>query len=314
MRAGDEKKRCLREALFDLDCYKGESILEFIARRDAQFGRATAFGLQLPDTAMGPFMIEGAKLSEQMQQNLATLTQGSDKYKDVVDALRKLDVAATQHLTRAPASSTTGHNRSTYYQTEVETENQESNDEEEESSEMEFDEELEKELDRLDLREDQIQEVFLALDKSRRPEKRTVRRSWKEMQELKRQLKKERHFGGNGNGSQDEKGQEFQDGGRKGDGKGRRSKMPIEQLKKVSRCANCGKRGHWHRECTAPRKDRGQAAAVISGIERADSAEERQLLLQRLGDLHECSPRHGGGVHGRRRGVDRQTGIRRVEA
>lgn len=181
------------------------------------FGRAMAFGLQLPDIAMGLCMFEGAKLSEQTQQNLATLTQRSDKYRDVVDALRELGVAATQHLTRAPAGSTSGNNRTTYYQVDAGADDQESDDEyDDESSEMEFNEEVEKELDRLDLREDQVQEVFLASDKSRRPEKRTDRRTWKETQELKRQLRKERNFGSNGGNNHDEKVQEPMDGGRKG--------------------------------------------------------------------------------------------------
>lgn len=60
------------------------------------------------------------------------------------------------------------------------------------------------------------------------------------------------------------------------DGKGKHGRMPIEQFKKLSSCANCGTRGHLHRERAAARKEKGQAAAVVSGAERADDVEEHQ--------------------------------------
>ena len=32
----------------------------------------------------------------------------------------------------------------------------------------------------------------------------------------------------------------------------RKAKIPIARLKAISKCANCGERGHWYRECPKP--------------------------------------------------------------
>ena len=45
----------------------------------------------------------------------------------------------------------------------------------------------------------------------------------------------------------------------KGDGRGRqgRARVPIEELKRRSRCTNCGEKGHWHKEeCKKPAQSR----------------------------------------------------------
>lgn len=61
---GDENKRCLREALFDHERRKYESLSEFAARRKSQFGKAAAHGLLLPDTAKGTKFLERRPHSE----------------------------------------------------------------------------------------------------------------------------------------------------------------------------------------------------------------------------------------------------------
>ena len=35
-------------------------------------------------------------------------------------------------------------------------------------------------------------------------------------------------------------------------------KMSIEEIKKITRCGNCLRTGHWHRECTEPPRERDQ--------------------------------------------------------
>ena len=37
-----------------------------------------------------------------------------------------------------------------------------------------------------------------------------------------------------------------------GAGGGAGRKLSIEDIKKVSRCGNCGQMGHWHKECKNP--------------------------------------------------------------
>lgn len=87
-------------------------------------------------------------------------------------------------------------------------------------------------MDRLDLSEDHVEEVLLAVERSRRTEKRAAKRSWAEALDLKRQLRKERNFTG---GQDDDVHRDRPNGGSTGDGKCRRRKMPIDQLKKISR-------------------------------------------------------------------------------
>ena len=52
-------------------------------------------------------------------------------------------------------------------------------------------------------------------------------------------------------------------------------KMTIEEIKKVTRCGNCHKVGHWHRECPEPPREREQhlletEEAVFCGLLEAD--------------------------------------------
>ena len=51
--------------------------------------------------------------------------------------------------------------------------------------------------------------------------------------------------------------------------------MTIEEVKKVTRCGNCHKVGHWHRECPEPPREREQnlletEEAVFCGLLEAD--------------------------------------------
>ena len=65
-----------------------------------------------------------------------------------------------------------------------------------------------------------------------------------------------------------EKGEKGQKGGkakekdRKGDqgGKGDRARSKSREAKKTDVCRNCGKTGHWARDCWAPPKDKAAAA------------------------------------------------------
>ena len=75
--------------------------------------------------------------------------------------------------------------------------------------------------------------------------------------------------GSKGNkGNKGEKGEKGQKGGkakgkdRKGDrsGKGDRARSKSREAKKTDVCRNCGKTGHWARDCWAPSKDKAAAA------------------------------------------------------
>ena len=44
-----------------------------------------------------------------------------------------------------------------------------------------------------------------------------------------------------------------------------RPRLSIEQLKKISKCANCGQKGHWRAECTNPYKPRADGKGGAGG-------------------------------------------------
>lgn len=75
-------------------------------------------------------------------------------------------------------------------------------------------------------------------------------RSWLENKQLKAERKKDRrHFD-----QPDERAP--RPVGRK--------RLSIDELKKVTRCANCGEKGHWREECTKPFRARGRETGLSS--------------------------------------------------
>ena len=77
-------------------------------------------------------------------------------------------------------------------------------------------------------------------------------RSWLENRQLKAARKKDRrHFDEKDEGAPRPAG---------------RKRLSIDELKKVTRCANCGEKGHWREECTRPyRAKSGEARSSSSG-------------------------------------------------
>eukprot|EP00971_Amphidinium_carterae_P237816 4721326-Amphidinium_carterae.1 len=157
-------------------------------------------------------------------------------------------------------------------------------DEEEQADESEGDSEAWRELEQLDLEEGEAQEVFAAIE----TEKSKNKRSWAENRVMKAAVKKDRSgsqraaFGAGtmarGSGS--------------GKGKGKGKRLSISELKLISRCANCGQRGHWRAECPNPYKARGDAGPssgepapgstlfVFDGARTQQSAEGEHERLQ----------------------------------
>jgi hypothetical protein len=84
-----------------------------------------------------------------------------------------------------------------------------------------------------DLDEIEITETWAALEDKKR-------RTWKEGKATKREMKKSRKF----YDMKDKAGMRTM----------KRRQMPIDELKKISKCANCGEKGHWHKECTKPHR------------------------------------------------------------
>ena len=106
--------------------------------------------------------------------------------------------------------------------------------EDEESDDSDLDNFL-AEVDGLD--ESEALDVLAAWEKGKDKTKRT----WRENKERKMAAKKDRRVFGRD---------------------GRRGRLSLDELKKVTRCANCGEKGHWRDECTNPYKPRAAKPEV----------------------------------------------------
>eukprot|EP00971_Amphidinium_carterae_P040774 800275-Amphidinium_carterae.1 len=173
--------------------------------------------------------MEGAQLNAQGLQNLKTLTNGAMDWQLVSRSLRAMDTGSAGG---APAVFLL-------------------DDEEEQVDESEGESEAWRELEQLDLDEGEAQEVFAAIE----TEKSKNKRSWAENRLMKAAVKKDR------SGSQRAASSSGAPprGAGLGKGKGKGKRLSISELKLISRCANCGQRGHWRAECPNPYKARGDS-------------------------------------------------------
>ena len=98
----DESKLLLRKALFSVERGKDESLRQYTTRRSAQIEAASAVALvTMPTTTWGTVLKEGARLSNQSEQNLNTLLNGSTELDDVARALNMLDVESQEGIIKA---------------------------------------------------------------------------------------------------------------------------------------------------------------------------------------------------------------------
>lgn len=230
LEAGDhayvEKKRVVREALFDHSRARDESMAQYVHRRMQQFLQAESLGIHIPAEIRGTMLEEGAQLSEQGMQNLRTLTKGSTDFSVVKRALLDLDIPRDRLLKKSMMVENS----------------QEDTFVAEEDSGVDSDGELFDELAGMDLDETQAAEVFAILEKNH-----FKRRTWKENKDLRKAIKKDRqHF-------------DRMQGPQKGNGKGKSS--TIDRLKAITKCSNCGMKGHWHRECPNASDGRGSTSS-----------------------------------------------------
>ena len=232
VREDDEKRRAYRLAIVENQRRRDETLAQFSVRRLQDFRAAAAYGIQLPGELKAMLLREGAGLSDQSQQNLAALTQGRENEPEIVaKALGRMDVR---------------HDRLTAFTDEVPVEHSYvvENDDVSADEESLDDAEVLKELDPLDLNEDQITEVFAVLEQRRR--------TWRENKLFKASMKKDRgSFVKDGHNSHPR----GQAGGVPGASKEPpRGRLNREQLKKISRCRLCNKKGHWAEDCNLKKK------------------------------------------------------------
>ena len=214
-----EKRRRVRAALYEGARRNDESLAEYALRRDAQFENARRF-MDIPEELKGIMLEEQAGLSRQGAQNLRTLTGGQHDYRQVRKALQVLDCEEESMIKGQKPS----------YLLDIEQAESEGD------YEPDQDEEIFVALEYQDVDEYEAMNLLAELGSDRK-------RTWKENRLLKAAQKKDRrHF--------DQK-----------DSRPPRSstkrRLSIQELKKVTKCGNCGEKGHWHEECQKPHRPKG---------------------------------------------------------
>ena len=221
----------VREALFDHSRARDESMAQYVHRRMQQFLQAESLGIHIPAEIRGTMLEEGAQLSEQGMQNLRTLTKGSTDFSVVKRALLDLDIPRDRLLKKSMMVE----------------DSQEDTFVAEEDSDVDPEGELFDELAGMDLDEKQAVEVFAILEKNH-----YKRRTWRENKDLRKAIRKDRQHFDRVQGSQNK------------NDKGRTS--TIDRLKAITKCSNCGMKGHWHRECPNPSDGKGPASSGSMAI------------------------------------------------
>ena len=243
VREDDEKRRAFRVVMSENFRRKDETLAQFAVRRQKDFAKAADFGVNIPPELRASMLKEGAQLSDQNLQNLTTLVAHNEYDPDLVcRALGRMDVRS---------------DRLVGFVTEEPTENFLEGTAEQET-ESEDEEVILAELDGMNLFEDKVHEVYAVLE--------SKRRSWKENKIYKANIRKDRgSFSKSEAGSTAPKGPH---GGVPGsfERKGRRPKMNKEQLKKITRCRRCLKKGHWAEDWTNPPANQPAGNSKIQGF------------------------------------------------
>ena len=243
VREDDEKRKAFKAVMSENFRRKDETLAQFAVRRQKDFARAADFGVSIPPELRASMLKEGAQLSDQNLQNLTTLVANHEYDPDMIcRALGRMDVRADRLVGFATEEPSESFLEGT---AELETESED-------------EEIIMAELDGMNLFEDQVQEVYAVLE--------SKKRSWKENKLYKANVRKDR-----GSFSKSEAGSTAPKGSHGGvpgnfERRGRRLKMNKEQLKKITRCRRCQKKGHWAEDCTSPPVNPAAGNSKIHGF------------------------------------------------
>lgn len=223
-----EKRRAVRAALYEGPRKPEETLAQYSLRRDAQFSTASQY-ISIPDDLKAFMMEEQAGLSRQNLQNLRVLTGGVTDFRQVIRALQILDTE-DEPIMKGKNSS--------YYDHAAEDAGSAScgdtlSDEEFELSEVEKQAFLSS-ISGEDLEEEAALSYLTKWESKKK-------RTWSENKALKNARRKDRrHFD--------------EPSSRPPRPQAHRGKLPISELKKITRCGNCGQKGHWREDCQNPYK------------------------------------------------------------
>lgn len=233
VRDGEERRAAFRKAIYHTTRRKDETLAQYAVRRQQEFTMARNHGIDVPKDFQALLLREGASLNEQNLQNLSALLQGQDTDPSAVArALGSLDVK--------------GDRVTSYFQDSAEAAGDETylaaGDSSDDDITTEDEAVLLQELDEMNISEDQATEVYLALDNVFR------KRSWSESKKLKQEIRKDRgHLQKGLSGSESHRANPSV--GRPHLARPRRRRLNREQLKKVTKCNLCQKKGHWAEDC-----------------------------------------------------------------
>ena len=118
------------------------------------------------------------------------------------------------------------------------------------------------EIEEMDLDEDKGREVLAALVNVRK-------KTWSENKKIKRGVKKDRRFFDSSSASS------ARPKGQKGTP---RNRLSVDQLKLVTRCGNCGEKGHWHKECKNPPRPKQPSAFVFAFADHEITQSAQKLI------------------------------------
>ena len=227
-------RRAVRAALYEGGRKGDESLSQYCLRRENQFAQGSKY-LGLPDNLKGFMLEEQSGLSRQGIQSLRVLTGGSSEYEAVRKALKVMDVEEEQMCKGKPSSS--------YFLEDPLASKEQESFADDDTTEPE---------DLLD--SEATEDVFFAIQHMNGDEDEALsfvadwqkrKRSWSVNKELKNAMKKDRrHFDDNHQRAPRDPAPPH------------RRRKNIDDLKRITRCANCGEKGHWRAKCDKPYKPR----------------------------------------------------------
>ena len=268
VREDDERRQAFKTIMYDGGRKKDETLGQYAMRRIRDYNQAANHGIQIPDEFKASLLREGANLSEQSQQNLTTLIQGREGDVDfVATSLARLDVRSDRLTGFVQPQADTS---SSFLTTEVDGSNEPEDDDEASDGDLleEMPDQFFAELEDLDMDEEQIGWVLATLEGRGFPRKR----SWKENKKFKAEARKDRGSFVKSSGGHHE-APRGQFGGAPGHRPShrprqdqRRGRMSVDELKKITQCRICHKRGHWSAECPTQKQGSHDVGAKVSGF------------------------------------------------
>lgn len=226
-----EKRRAIKAALYEGGKRQDETLAQYSLRRQAQFTTASRF-IELPDDVKAFMLEEQAGLTKQGVQNLRTITGGRTSYEAVRKALQVLDVEG-ESITR-PGKTSYFHDEGVVA-------------EEQDSENFDIDvENVFMAIEELQIDEDEAMS-FLESWNAHPP-----RRTWAQNKILKAARRKDRRH--------------FDDASSRPARPSNHRNLSREELKKITKCKNCGLVGHWREDCTAPSRKNGEKPKDFSAF------------------------------------------------